>query len=352
MVHEQPPQPSWPISAAALHCASAVCMQQGAGPGAVGQAYPQNGAWWGSEQVRCVSAPWTSAVGSSAQPAVRALAEAHTVRISLQRESGGGFVTIAAEQVTGLGSAGDQLDGGSTPFAGAIVVPFGSQSFAARELWSTRFPAAVGKPDWFAAGGGIVTYGVAGAPGAARSFQLTYTLAAADLGARLRCVAGADDGPAGAPTSASFTSPEYGVSSDARCGPRRLGASNVPQPAIVVAGDLRCLPAPSSLAALGTSPREVAVKSGRAAFALACALHGCRGKLSLTAVLGHKRRTVLGRAAAHVAGGSERLISLKLGSRGRRALRGAGAGGLAASLQLEAKHRVRRLASVRLVTAG
>src|SRR6185437_6651033 len=111
-------------------------------------------------------------------------------------------------------------------------------------------------------------------------------------------------------------------------------------PAIVVAGNLRCLPAPSTLAALGTSPREVAVKGGRAAFAIACALHGCRGKISLTAALGGKRGT-LGSAAAHVPGGRERLVSLKLGARGRRALRAAG--GLAASLQLEAKHRVQRL---------
>ncbi len=231
------------------------------------------------------------------------------------------------------------------------MVPFGSQSFAARELWSTRFPASVGRPDWFAAGGGFVAYSVAGAPGAARSFQLTYTLTAADLGTRLRCVAGADDGPAGAPTSASFASPEYGVASDARCGPRRLGASNLPQPAIVVAGAPR-LPARAVLAGgAGTSPREVAVRSGRAAFALACALNGCRGKLSLAAVLGGKHVT-LGSAAAHVSGGAERLVSLKLGARGKRALRAAGAGGLAASLQLEAKHRTQRLASVRLVAAG
>jgi hypothetical protein len=326
-------------------------MQESAGPGAVGQAYPQHGAWWGSEQVRCVSAPWTSAVGSSSQPAVRALAEAHTVRISLQRESGGGFVTIAAEQVTNVGEARDQLDGSPTPFAGAIVLPFGSQPFAAGELWSTRYRAAAGRPDWFAAGGGIVAYGVAGAPGAARSFQLTYTLTAADLGARLRCVAGADDGPPTAPTSASFASPEYAAASDSRCGPRRLGASSLPQPAIVVAGDLRCVPAPSSLAALGTSPRDVAVRGSRAAIALACALNRCRGKLSLTAALGGARAR-LASAAVHVPGGGERLVSLKLDARGKRALRAAGTGGLAASLQLEAKHRVQRLASVRLLTAG
>ncbi len=63
-----PPQPSWPISPAAAQCAAALCMQEGAAPGATGQGYAQNGAWWVAEQVRCVSAPWTSAVGDSAQP--------------------------------------------------------------------------------------------------------------------------------------------------------------------------------------------------------------------------------------------------------------------------------------------
>jgi hypothetical protein len=352
MVHEQPPQPSWPISPAALHCASAVCMQQGAGPGAVGQAYPQEGGWWGSTQVRCVSAPWTSAVGSSAQPAVRAFAEAHAVRISLQRVSAGGAVTVASEELTGLDSARDLLDGTPTPFSGAIVVPFGSQSFAGGELWSTRFPGAAGHSNWFAPGGGLVAYGVAGAPGAARSFQLTYTLGAADLGSRLRCVAGADDGPATAPTSASFVSPEYPVSSAAPCGPSRLGASSLPQPAIVAAGEAPCLPAPSSLAPLGASPREVAVKGGRAAVALVCALHGgCRGKLALTAALGAAHVT-LAHTRAHVASGAVRVLTLRLSTRGKRALKAAGARGLAASVQLEGTRRSQRLASVRLLASG
>ncbi len=350
-IHEQPPQPTWPISAAALHCASAVCMEQGAAPGAVGQAYQQAGSWWASEQVRCVSAPWTSAVGSSAQPAVRALAEAHTVRISLQRISSAGVVTVASQEVGELGAARDLLDGSPTPFAGAIVAPFGAQPFVAGELWGALFPGALGHPNWFAPGGGILAYGVAGAPGAARSFQLTYTLTGADLGARLRCVAGADDGPAAAATTASYASPEYPVSGAAVCGPRRLGAGSLPQPAIVLAGEGACVPAPSSLAALGTGLREVPVSGSRAAVALVCGLHGgCRGKLTLTAVIGGKRET-LARAGAHVSSGSERVLTLRLSSRARRALRAAGPGVLPASLQLDSKRRTQRLASVRLVAS-
>ncbi len=352
IVHEQPPQPSWPISKAALHCSSAVCMQQGAAPGAVGQAYAQEGAWWGSQQVRCASAPWTSAVGSSAQPAVRALAEAHAVRITLQRISGGGVVTLASQELGNLGAPRDLLDGSPTPFAGTIVAPFGAQPFAAGELWSARFPRAAGRPNWFGPGGGLLVYGVTGAPGAARSFQLTYTLTPADLGSRLRCVAGADDGPVSAPTKASFSSPDYAIATTATCGPRRLGAASLPQPALIVAGEPRCIPAPSSLASLGTTPREVAVKGARAAIALSCNLHGgCRGKLALTAVLGGKR-TALGRAAARVGGGAVRVISLKLNGRGKRALKAAGTRGLAASVQLESRRHTSRLASVRLLRAG
>ncbi len=351
-IHEQPPQPAWPISAASLHCASAVCMEQGSAPGAVGEAYQQGGSWWGSQQVRCVSAPWTSAVGSSAQAGVRALAEAHTVRVSLQRVSAAGVVTVASGEAGELGTARDELDGSPTPFAGAIVVPFGAQPFAAGELWTRLFPGAAGHPNWLAPGGGVLTYGVSGAAGAARSFQLTYTLTSADLGSHLRCVAGADDGPAGAPTTASFASPEYGVATSAACGPGPLGSGSLPQPAIVTAGEPRCLPAPSSLAALGSTPRQVAVKGSKAAVALVCALHsGCRGKLALTAVLGG-RRVTLGHAAAHVANGSERVLKLKLSSRTGRALRAAGAGGLAASLQLESKRGARRVASVLLVASG
>ncbi|HXB17128.1 MAG TPA: Ig domain-containing protein [Solirubrobacteraceae bacterium] len=352
MVHEQPPQPAWPISPASVHCASAICMQQGAGPGAVGQAYPQEGAWWGSQQVRCVSAPWTSAVGSSAQPAVRALAEAHTVQIALQRVSSSGVVTVAAQEVTALGTARDELDGSSTPFGGSIVAPFGAQAFAAGELWSARFPGSVGRPDWFAAGGGLLAYGVASAPGVARSFQLTYTLGAADLGARLRCVAAAQDGPAGAPTSASFASPEYAVASFAACGPKRLGSASLPQPALVWDGEAPCLGAPSSLAGLGASPRDVAVKGGRVAVALGCAArHGCRGTLALTAVVGRRRET-LGNAKTHVGAGAVRVIALRLSAPGKHAVSVAGGAGLSASLQLGARRHASRVASVRLVSLG
>jgi hypothetical protein len=351
-IHEQPPQPSWPISAAALHCASAVCMQQGAAPGAVGQAYQQEGSWWASQQVRCVSAPWTSSVGSSAQPAVRALAEAHTVRISLQRVSASGVVTVASQEAGELGAVRDQLDGSPSPFGGAIVVPFGAQPFAAGELWTALYPGAAGHPNWFAPGGGVLTYGVAGVPGAARSFQLTYTLTSADLGSRLRCVAGAEDGPAAAPTAASSASPEYAVASAAVCGPRRLGAGSLAQPAVVLAGEARCLPAPSSLAPLGSASRQVAVRGSKAAVALVCGLHGgCHGKLALTARVGG-RRTTLAHAAVHVPNAAGKVVTLKLSSRARRALRAAGSGGLAASVELESRRLPQRVASVLLVASG
>ena len=94
------------------------------------------------------------------------------------------------------------------------------------------------------------------------------------------------------------------------------------------------------------------MKGARAAIALSCNLHGgCRGKLALTAALGGKR-TALGRAAAHVAGGAVRVISLRLSARGKRALKAAGTRGLAASVQLEARRHTSRLASVRLLAAG
>ena len=208
MVHEQPPQPSWPISTAALHCSSAVCMQQGAGPGAVGQAYAQEGAWWGSQQVRCVSAPWTSAVGLL-RPAGRAGA-----RRSARRADHAAAHQRRRRRDAGLAGTG-QPRGAARPARrqpdavrrhdrGAVRR---AALRGGRTLERRASRGAAGRPNWFGAGGGLLVYGVTGAPGAARSFQLTYTLSAADLGSRLRCVAGADDGPVSAPTTASFASP-------------------------------------------------------------------------------------------------------------------------------------------------
>ncbi len=146
-IHEQPPQPAWPIGPSSAHCSSALCMQEGAAPSAVVESYPVGGSWWGAQQVRCVSAPWTSMVGDSPSPAVRAFAEAGTVTMTLQRMTGSGAVTLASQQLTGLGGARDLLDGaGATPFPGAIVGAFGAQAFLAGEAWSLRFPGAVGRP--------------------------------------------------------------------------------------------------------------------------------------------------------------------------------------------------------------
>jgi hypothetical protein len=45
-------------------------------------------------------------------------------------------------------------------------------------------------------------------------------------------------------------------------------------------------------------------------------------------------------------------VTVKLGARAKRALRAAGSGGLAASIQLESKRRSERVASVLLVASS
>lgn len=340
-IHEQPAAPAWPISPAAQQCATAVCMQEGSAPAATGESYPQSGAWWATRQVRCASAPWTSAVGDSALPAVRAFAEAHTVTLSLQRVTAAGAVTIASQQLSDLATARDQLDGASSPFAGAIVSAFGGQVFAAHELWTGRYPGATGHSDWFAPGGGLIAYALTGS---ARSFQLTYSLSAADLGSKLRCLASAEDGPAGATTASSFTSPEYAVPASARCGPRRLAARRVPQPAVVQIGDPRCLPAASSLPAIGTGLQGVAVKGSALSVSLSCGLAGgCDGTLTLAS------SRPLATASLRLARGHSRLLRLHLSSAGRSQLRAAGAGGVAAAMRLSSHGHIRPLVSLRLL---
>jgi hypothetical protein len=341
-VHEQPAGPAWPISPADQQCATAVCMQEGSAPAATGESYPQAGAWWATQQVRCVSAPWTSAVGDSALPAVRAFAEAHTVTLSLQRVSAAGTVTIAGQQLSDLTAARDQLDGAGSPFAGAIVSAYGSQVFAAHELWPGRYPGATGHSNWFAPGGGLIAYALTGS---ARSFQLTYSLTAADLGSRLRCLATAEDGPAGASTVASYTSPEYAVAAGTRCGPRRLAAHRLPQPAVVEIGDPRCLPAASSLPAIGAGLQGAAVRGSALAVWLSCGLGGgCNGTLRLSSA----SRT-LATASLRLARGRSHLLRLSLSPAGRSELRSAGSAGLAATMRLSTRGQTRPLVSLRLL---
>jgi hypothetical protein len=340
-IHEQPAEPVWAISPAVEQCATAVCMQEGSAPAATGESYPQSGAWWATQQVRCASAPWTSAVGDSALPTVRAFAEARTVTLSLQRVTAAGPVTVATQQLGDLATARDELDGVSSPFTGAIVSAFGIQVFAAHELWTGRYPGATGHSDWFAPGGGLITYALIGS---ARSFQLTYSLSAADLGSKLRCLATAEDGPAGVSTVSSFTSPEYAVPASARCGPRRLAARRVPQPAVVQIGDPRCLPAASSLPAIGSGLQGVAVKGSALAVSLSCGLAGgCDGTLTLSS-----SRT-LATASLRLSRGRSRLLRLHLSSAGRSELRGAGLGGLPAAMRLSVHGHSRPLVSLRLL---
>jgi hypothetical protein len=221
------------------------------------------------------------------------------------------------------------------------VAAFGSQVFAAHELWTGRYPGATGHSDWFAPGGGLIAYAVTGS---ARSFQVTYSLSAADLGSRLRCLATAEDGPFGASTVSSFMSPEYAVPAGARCGPRRLAARRSPQPAVVQIGDPHCLPAASSLPAIGSGLQAVAVKGSALAVSLSCGLAGgCDGTLTLSA-----SRT-LATQGLRLARGRSRLLRLHLSSVGRSELRAAGSGGLAAAMRLSAHGHTRPLVSLRLL---
>jgi hypothetical protein len=335
VVHEQPPQPAWPIGPASQHCSTPVCMQSGSGAGPVGQSYLQEGAWSAAQQVRCVSAPWTSAAGESSQPTVRAFAEAQTVRMTLQRMTPSGPQTIAAMQLSGLAGARDELDGaGSSPFPGTILAGYGTQALAAGELWSRRFPASLGAPAWYAPGGGLLLYGLTVSSAAPRSFQLLYTLTAADLGTRLRCVAAAEDGPAGAPTAAVFAGPEYTVRASTPCAPRRIVSSASIQPAVLQVGDAACISG-AGVGGLGPVSAEVASRGGKLALAVACAQHaGCRGPLSLLSLPhGHAAAKVLAKASVAAARGSSRLLHLTLDAAGRQALRAAGGGGLRARVR-------------------
>ncbi len=340
-IHEQPAQPAWPISAEAGRCTTPVCMQEGAAPLAVAQAYAASGAWWTAQQIRCVSAPWTSAMGDSAQPAIRALAEAHSVRLSLERVTPAGAVAVAAVELRSLAAPRDNLDGPATPFPATVVSAFGPSRFAAGELWPRRFTEAAGRPDWFAAGGGLIAYSFAGV---ARSFQLTYALGAEDAGTRLRCTAAAEDGPAAAPTAATFTSPAYAVSAAARCAPRRLGPLTLPQPAAIAIGDPRCLPAGSSLPAAARGFPGVAVKRGRIALAITCGLSGgCDGPLLVRA------GRPLARARLRLRAGAQRVLELTLTPAARRRVAHAGELGLPAALSLATHGTERALGAIRLI---
>ena len=344
IVHEQPPHPGWPISPSAASCAAPVCMQEGAAPGEAGEAYAQSGAWWGARQIRCVSAPWTSAVGDSTTAAVRTFAEAHVVGLELQRLEPSGPVTIASASLSSLGAASDALDAPAGPFGAAVVAPVGSQPFAAGELWSRVFPAAVGRPDWFAAGNGLLAYALDGP--VARSFQLTYALSAGERGAKLRCVASAADGPASAATEATFAGPAFPVSPAARCAPRRLGSLSLPQPALLEIGDPRCVAVPSALPAVGGAGLQaIALKGNRLALELSCFLPGgCRGRLELTA----GRR--LAAPALRMADGGERLVELSVGPAAVRRVARAGHRGLPVTVTFAAAGAPSRtLADARLI---
>ncbi|MHB8531092.1 MAG: putative Ig domain-containing protein [Solirubrobacteraceae bacterium] len=339
VVYEQPPQASWPVVAAAQRCGTPVCMFDG-GTTAVqsAQSYAQGGEWLAARQVRCASAPWTSQAGDSAVAAVHGLAAAHAIRVSLQRVTASGAVTILSAH------AGPLPEGAAAGgVGGSYSVALGAQPFTAGEMWTKLQTAASGTPNWFAAGAGALFYSAGGAAGVLRSFQLVYELTAADLGATLRCVAGADDGPAGAPTRAAGASPEYRVASSSACAPRRLGAASAPQPALVEPGRTPCLLAPAGPAPLEGSEAAIAVANGRAAIALACALSSCRGTLSLVS-----SGATAGHAAVRISRGRTGLVRVPLTSTGRRLL----ARGAVVAVRLRLNRASRTLGTARLVKLG
>jgi hypothetical protein len=353
-IHEQPPQPSWPIGPATQHCSSAVCMLGGAGS-AAGQAYAERGDWWTAQQVRCASAPWTSAAGGSVVPSVSAFAQARTISIELQRVTAAGTVTVASQQLTNLAEARDMLDGSAvaSPFPGTILLAGGGQPFARTELWSRRFPAAVGRADWLAPSGALTAYEVSGVGGVPRSFQLIYTLSAADRGAHLRCVTSAVDGPAGATTSASFSTGEYAIPSSSACAPRLI-ARGGPQPAVVMLGTGACLPASAAPAPLGAAFDGAAVAGSRLAVALECGRGGgCHGTLSLLALPhAHGAAITIAHAGVRTAHGAVGLARMQLTAAGRRLLHAAGAAGLSAAVRFQAGRASTALGNVTLLQTG
>jgi hypothetical protein len=347
-IHEQPPQPAWPIGPASEHCAAALCMEDG--PSAQTpptRTYEHGGSWFAASQVRCVSAPWTSIAGGSTLPSVEPFAEAHTVSVTLERVTQAGIVTLAGEQLSALGAPADELDGtlGQSPFAGQIVAGYGPEPFMAGELWPRLEPGSLGRPDRFAAGQGYIAYQLAATPGLRRSFQLVYNLTRADLGARLRCVVAAEDGPVGAPTSATLTSPEYAVANSISCAPRKIAHIGGPQPAVLLIGSRRCLSAQAGLPEIGGSLPDVSSVAGRSVLALECALAGgCSGRLAVASA-GHRLAAV----AVSLRQGSRRVVELKLDSQGRSRLRRAGRAGLPVTLTLAAGGSSRLLLAARLL---
>jgi hypothetical protein len=309
--------------------------------------YPQAGAWFAASQVRCVSAPWTSIAGGASLAVVQGYVEPHALTVTLQRVTPAGVVTLASEELNGLGAPRDELDGlAGSPFAGNIAAAYGTQVFVAGEVWPKLFPGALGRPDRFAAGQGYIAYQLAGTPGIKRSFQLVYNLTAAELGSELRCVVSAQDGPLQAPTTATFTSTEYAVSANRSCAPRRLASTGGPQPAVVLIGLRPCLNAPGGLTEIGGSTPGVQVLAGRAAVQLECAVSSCAGSLTLA---GGGRSLAAVKLSLHH--GGHRLVTLALSARGRSLLRRAGAAGLPASLTLAGQGTSRRLLSLRLISA-
>jgi hypothetical protein len=152
----------------------------------------------------------------------------------------------------------------------------------------------------------------------------------------------AADGPAGAPTVASYVTREAPVSTSAACIPRRVSVGG-PQPTVLLDGNTACLSALPGPPAPATGLQALAVRSGRLAVAVVCGVHGgCGGRLALAG----SRGTLVQSRPLRVRPGTARLIRLTLSASQARSVSRAGRAGLPVRLTLGGAGT---LAQVRLV---
>jgi hypothetical protein len=365
IVYERPPEPSWGGASSYRHCAAPVCME--ALPDR-GPSYRRAHAWWTAYPIQCSSAPWTSAAGDSGVPEIRSLAEAHTVRVSLERIGSSGALSLASVRAGDLDVP--RFPASAAPFGderGLIVVGYGSQPYVAGESFPDGFTVTGGLPNEAEAAQGSLIYFIGAASGhAPRSFSLIYHLTAADLGAKLRCVVEAEDGPPQAATTGSYAT-EATISSSPACQPRPIASASARQPYFVRVGTADCLSSSATTTAESGSLSGImgaSVGDGVADVVLECGLpDGCSGRLSLFGAPkegtqrphatshGHSAAMVLATLRARVAYRARRMLAFKLNSPARRLLARAGRVGVSAVLRLQTLHSSRDMGTLRLAVS-
>ena len=319
------------------------------GSHATRDAYRHNGAWWAARSIVCLSGAWTSANGDSAQAAIRGLLEAHTVRITVERVNGASTTVLASEEVSNLGTPRNTQPG---VLYGDIAFSYGIQPIPPGEA----FTGPAGLPDQTVAGQGAFIYEMTG-----RTFEIAYNLTATDVATRMRCVAGADDGPVAHPTSGSLST-DFTVPNNPLCAPQQVAPGNAPQPLFAILPPATCVVATGQLqlqgVTLGVAPvATVSVTSGTAAIPITCAVPGgCHGTLSLVSTTAASSATaashagqILGRLRISLARGADRFLPVRLTPRGRRLLNAAKNRSLPAVLRLTSHGHTRTLATLRLL---